>query len=139
MPTLPPIQFAAESWQDLKRVLEQYHRDVESALYEEDWIEVSAGDFQNSWANYGSNFSPLMYRLTIGVVEVVGMISGGATGTEVTQLPSSHCPKYHQMFPAAVQNTVAGRVQISKTGSVTAWYASGTTPWLSFFARYRIV
>lgn len=92
------------------------------------WCNLS---FQNSWANYGGEFTTGQYTKTSdGVVSLKGLIRNGSTsyGNTIAVLPAGYRPT-HQLMYNVRTNTGMGRMDIYPDGRLV--YVSGTNPWYS--------
>jgi hypothetical protein len=82
------------------------------------------------WTWYGSIFSTPQYTKSAdGIVTLKGLIGGGADGSVIATLPSGYRPK-ERLILAAVQNAVAGRIDILPNGQVVSVNTEGNT-WAS--------
>lgn len=91
------------------------------------WTNLS---LVNGWAWYGSIFSTPQYTKSAdGIVTLKGLIGGGADGSVIATLPSGYRPK-ERLILAAVQNAVAGRIDILPNGQIVSVNTEGNT-WAS--------
>lgn len=84
----------------------------------------------NGWTWYGTIFSTPQYTKSAdGIVTLKGLIGGGADGSLITTLPFGYRPKERLIMPA-VQNAVAGRIDILPDGRVFSVNTEGNS-WAS--------
>jgi hypothetical protein len=79
----------------------------------------------NSWGNYGAGYSTLAYRISGTTVRLKGTASGGATNTEIFQLPVGYWPTGNSVFGSqgALPTPTAAGVQVFSTGQVYGYFA----------------
>jgi hypothetical protein len=93
----------------------------------------TAPTFQNSWKNYGAPFQTAGYRKVGDVVQLRGLINGGAQPTIAFTLPAGYLPPAVVVACAVADGaTTNGRVDIGPTGTVTMQNGmSGTAGFIS--------
>lgn len=86
---------------------------------------------QNSWANYGGEFTTAQYtKASDNVVSLKGLIRAGSTGcgTIMTTLPAGYRPSKKLLFDVRTHGGL-GRADVNPDGTVT--FCGGTNPWFS--------
>lgn len=87
----------------------------------------------NGWTNYNSDtntFNYAQYRIDgDGVVWFRGLVKGGATGTTIFTLPVGYRPTNRQLHGVCTSESVMGRVDVFRDGSVQV--INGSSVWLS--------
>jgi hypothetical protein len=78
------------------------------------WISVT---FLGTWANYGSSYEQVQYRLVGDQVQIRGMAAGGTLGSSMFTLPVGYRPPEHLLFPTDT-SAAHGRIDVLSTGSV---------------------
>lgn len=89
------------------------------------WI---APTLVNSWRIYGSGFTDPGYRIVGDVVQLRGMMTGGAMTSTMFILPGGYRPTRAHIVPA-VANDAFGQCRVQTDGSVMA--QTGATGWFS--------
>ena len=84
-----------------------------------------------AWANVGGSQSA-RYRRKNGLVQIEGLVAGGATGSTIFTLPAGFRPSAPSYYLVMANNGAAQlRVQSDGTVSHIAWVAGGTNALLS--------
>lgn len=101
------------------------------------WHEIGADGepaFQNSWVNFGGDWSPAEFRKdALGFVEVRGMIKDGVITGVVLTLPSGYRPGGDLYF-STVSNLAFGGIIVKADGDVVAQV--GNNAWFSICCRF---
>jgi len=82
----------------------------------------------NSWVDYGGTYAGVGYQKVGRVVYMKGLVTGGAAGTVIFNLPAGYRPSSQMLMLTAVNATPpAGRIDVYTNGNLLA----GTAGWVS--------
>lgn len=111
-------------------------------IADEAWTSVGVSPaFQNSWVNYNSGTHGIArFRKTSNnMIELTGLVNGGATGTVVFALPVGYRPVKIEVFSCACDVTGEAFITVD-TGGLVAIAFSGTPVFFSLNSvRFPIV
>lgn len=120
----------ADTWNE--RVVTPITSAVAFLEGDEDWITVSF--LENGWTPYStSGYRQFAYRKVAGMVEVRGLVKGGANGEAgcIYTLPEGYRPAAYEMFTAEVAGNSAGTSAVSTTGAVYVYQWDETASYIS--------
>jgi hypothetical protein len=97
------------------------------------WI---AATLVNSWVNFGGAYMVAQYRRRNGIVQVEGLVSGGASvpGQTVFTLPAGFRPAAYIVRPVSIPGTATANIELGPVGNIVqgATGLSGTRTSLGF-------
>jgi archaellum component FlaF (FlaF/FlaG flagellin family) len=76
--------------------------------------------FLGSWTNFGSGFHNAQFRRMGDVVELRGLVRGGAQGSTIFNLPVGFRPLSRVLVPTVTSPDAIGRIDIDAGGNVIA-------------------
>lgn len=88
----------------------------------------------NSWVHYSAPFGPAQYRKNGDVVEMRGLVSGGAMGgtaAPLCLLPAGFRPNGRTCIFAAAQTDAFGEVRVGFDGNVVPYVGAATGGWIA--------
>ena len=87
------------------------------------------------WTNFGGGWSPARYRrLSNGVVQIEGLLTGPASPANIFTLPSGFRPSSHVMF-AVIGDGTPARLDVLSDGSVN-WAVGGSAGYFSITCSF---
>lgn len=114
---------------------------VDGLARPEPWIPM--GLVGTGWANYGAGWAFAAYRKVGDVVQIRGLIGGGAIGATIAVMPDGYRPLEHQIVTGQVDYGGGGwhaaRIDILSDGVLRAYWNGGPAAYLSINMEYSTV
>jgi len=80
----------------------------------------------NSWVAFSAGNPALQYRKVGDMVQLRGLLKGGANGATITTLPTGYRPPQQLLAPSISGDGVACRLTFETSGIITATFSSLT-------------
>ena len=125
-PVIPPATRAnataqADAHPADHNAIAQALTDVVAQLNAVPWITAA---LVNSWVGFSASNPSLQYRKVGDVVQLRGLLKGGASGATITTLPAGYRPPQQLLAPSISTDGAACRLTFETSGIISATFSA---------------